>query len=205
MIRDMPHPHAPPALPSAAPAPAPLPFAQTAAGRNDPGAPLLRLGDTTPLLTRDAGGATSVRTVAARAVSVEFNRDIRPLLARSCVACNNATRAKAGLRLDDDSVFRGVANTWNRLADDREARWGIGYRKFNRPFDSVCWAGGGRARAVYGAVREACGGFGGPARKVVAKRFRLPFRARPRQRAGHSPAGSSHRARSRVSGRGHPA
>ncbi|MFN9739481.1 MAG: DUF1993 family protein, partial [Pseudomonadota bacterium] len=37
----------------------------------------------------------------------------------------------------------------------------FGYRKFNRPFLAVCWAAGGRARTLYGAVRGAGGGFGG--------------------------------------------
>jgi hypothetical protein len=103
----------------------PLDYAQTAAGRADPSAPLHRLGERTPLLTQDAAGQTIVREVAARSVTVEFQRDIRPLLQRSCVACHNANNPAAGLRLDDDSVVRGVDNTWNRLADDRGAQYGI--------------------------------------------------------------------------------
>jgi hypothetical protein len=104
---------------------APLPFAQTAAGRDDPAAPLVLLGEQTLLLTKAMNGDTTTRIVPQRAVTVEFLRDIKPILTRSCVACHNATLAEAGLRLDDSSVVGGVENTWNRLANDREARYGI--------------------------------------------------------------------------------
>lgn len=103
----------------------PMAFAATAAGRGDPSAPIHRLGERTPLLTRNAAGETVVREVVARSVTVEYLRDIRPILERSCVGCHNASQAAANLRLDDTSIVRGVHNTWNRLADDRQAQHGI--------------------------------------------------------------------------------
>ncbi|MGH7786221.1 MAG: hypothetical protein ACRERC_05105, partial [Candidatus Binatia bacterium] len=104
---------------------APLPFAGTAAAR--PGYQVADLSRTTPLLTRDAQGNPTVRQVDAALVTVEFLRDIRPLLQRSCVPCHtkNAATPPGALVLDDYTSPDGqVPGDYARLADDQGARWG---------------------------------------------------------------------------------
>jgi hypothetical protein len=60
------------------------------------------------------------------ALDVEFYRDIRPILQRSCVQCHSKTgRQEAGLVLDDNSIVDGFDNTYNRLARDPNALFGI--------------------------------------------------------------------------------
>jgi hypothetical protein len=53
---------------------------------------------------------------------VEFNRDVRPILERSCVACHThkAAQPPGNLVLDDD----GTTSAYDRLAWDPEARFG---------------------------------------------------------------------------------
>ena len=53
----------------------------------------------TPLLVRAEPGAA---TTPAKGQTVDFNRDIKPLLANSCLTChgNDPKALKAGLRLD---------------------------------------------------------------------------------------------------------
>lgn len=102
----------------------PLDFAQTAAGRG--GYAVHQLIDKTPLLAKDSSGNTIVREAARRLVDVEYYRDIKPILQRSCVPCHtkNAT-PPAGLVLDDTSTVEGFEGTWHRLANDEAARYGI--------------------------------------------------------------------------------
>jgi hypothetical protein len=102
----------------------PTDFANTAAGR--PGYTPTDLTVNTPLLTKNAAGQT-VQTQAARhMVDVEYYRDIRPILQRSCVQCHSKTgRQEAGLVLDDNSLVDGFDATYLRLARDPEARYGI--------------------------------------------------------------------------------
>ncbi len=102
----------------------PLDFSQTAAARG--GYAVHQLIDKTPLLTKDASGNTIVREVSRRLVDVEYYRDIKPILQRSCVPCHtkNAT-APAGLVLDDTAVVEGFEGTWHRLANDEAARYGV--------------------------------------------------------------------------------
>ncbi|MCO6459474.1 MAG: hypothetical protein J5I93_29530 [Pirellulaceae bacterium] len=119
----------------------PTDFALTAAARDD--YKLFDLAASTPLLTsksRDESGrrwdledATGLRLAAAGAVSVEYQRDVRPILQRSCAACHTSRdgQTPAGnldLDADDKSVdvphnakFPG---TYYRLAMDQEARFG---------------------------------------------------------------------------------
>jgi hypothetical protein len=104
---------------------APLAFVGTAAGR--PGYPVVDLTTRTPLLTKDAQGQTVVRVVPASVVSVEFYRDIRPILQRSCVPCHTRTDPDPPGRLVLDDVALvdgGLPGDYARLANDPGARWG---------------------------------------------------------------------------------
>jgi hypothetical protein len=120
----------------------PTRFELTAAARSD--YPVWNIAERTPLLTskaRDESGKkwdrkdeTGVRFVKG-VVNVEYYRDIKPILDRSCVACHTQKSAKpaAGLILDDSQpleprpnkggagvVFGGFA----RLAADAAAGYG---------------------------------------------------------------------------------
>ena len=100
-----------------------LDFAKTAAARAD--YTIRNLAASTPLLRKDEKGRTVVKDVSARAVDVEYYRDIKPLLGRSCVKCHaKGGTAEAGLVLDDEEMVRGYENTWYRLADDAGAKYG---------------------------------------------------------------------------------
>ena len=136
----------------------PLNFAQTAAGK--PGYAVLDLAKTTPLLTHDSGDLPSLRTITQSAVNIEFYRDIRPILQRSCSGCHTAGQASppGNLVLDDLALYDGPAfsgmklpGDYARLCFDEGARWGdpplvkVGsqpvWRNFNasryvRPFQS---------------------------------------------------------------------
>jgi len=91
----------------------PTAFEDTAAARTDYSLfDLTR--DRTPLLTDkardesgrrwDADDATGLRYAAGGVVNVEYHRDVKPILARSCVACHTYTSnaPASGLVLDDD-------------------------------------------------------------------------------------------------------
>ena len=65
---------------------------------------------------------------------VEFVRDIRPILRRSCVSCHRGSGAPAGLAFDDETPVAGAVfdspevvtpGDYARLARDSSARWGI--------------------------------------------------------------------------------
>jgi hypothetical protein len=105
---------------------APLSFQNTAAGRNDPSAPLASMGAYTQLLSKNTAGETITRIESVRQVSYEFNRDIKPILQRSCATsgCHSGSNPAALLKLDDNSIVRDVSNTYNRLADDPTAQYG---------------------------------------------------------------------------------
>jgi hypothetical protein len=103
----------------------PLAFAGTAASQ--PGYQVQDLSRTTPLLTTDMQGNPAVRVVNAPMVTVEFLRDIRPLLQRSCVPCHtkNDPDPPGALVLDDyNNPGSFVPGDYARLADDQGARWG---------------------------------------------------------------------------------
>lgn len=102
----------------------PLDFHATAAGQ--PGFPVADLVHETPLLSADAGGSPTTRVEPVPAVTVEFLRDVRPLLQRSCTPCHtkNAPNPPGNLVLDDLATTNGVPGDYARLADDRQARWG---------------------------------------------------------------------------------
>jgi hypothetical protein len=113
------------------------------------------LVNTTPLVTDksrdqskkrwDAADATGLRSEKTSVVNVEYHRDIKPILARSCVACHTAKedREPAGnLNLDADTEEVNVENTgklpgtYARLAADERAKFGhkpIGYDSWGYP------------------------------------------------------------------------
>lgn len=102
----------------------PLAFESTAAAQ--PGYAIHDLATTTPLVTRDAAGTNGLEVIAAAAVDVEFYRDVRPILQRSCVPCHTAAdpAPPGALVLDDLALYGGLPGDYKRLADDRDARWG---------------------------------------------------------------------------------
>jgi hypothetical protein len=101
----------------------PLAFATTRAARADYA--VIDLAATTPLVTHDGTGGPTLRMVAVGVVDVEFYRDIRPLLTRSCVPCHTGTSPPGNLALDDTTVSgNGLPNDYRRLAEDTDATWG---------------------------------------------------------------------------------
>ena len=102
----------------------PLDFATTAAA--DAGYQVADLAQETPLLTRDGGGQPTLNVVAAPVVDVEFLRDIRPILERSCVSCHTQSdpTPPGNLVLDDAALYGGLPGDYKRLADDDDADWG---------------------------------------------------------------------------------
>ena len=105
----------------------PLAFEGTAAARPEYAVIDLTRGQV-PLLTKDGGGNPATKSVAANVVNVEFVRDVRPILQRSCVPCHtkNAATPPGNLVLDDLATYDGVPGDYARLADDTDARWGHG-------------------------------------------------------------------------------
>jgi len=103
-----------------------LPFAGTQASKPDYVIP--DLANSTPMLSIDQSGETTIETVNQGAVDVEFYRDIKPILERSCAGCHSASNpqgAPAQLELDIDQTINGYDNAWHRLANDRNADYGI--------------------------------------------------------------------------------
>jgi hypothetical protein len=103
----------------------PLAFSSTAASRA--GYAMFDLAKKTPLLTVDAGGAPAVREVDVAVVDVEFLRDVRPILARSCAPCHTGTEAAAPGRLvlDGSGAVSSLPGDWFRLAGDRAGTHGV--------------------------------------------------------------------------------
>ena len=100
-----------------------LSFSQTAAGKA--GYVPVDLTRQTPVMTLNAAGEALQKYLTPRVLNVEFYRDIKPMLQRSCVSCHAGTSAPAGLRFDDSSIVDGFDNTYNRLANDPSAKYGI--------------------------------------------------------------------------------
>jgi hypothetical protein len=102
----------------------PTDFNQTAAGTGQ--SAITDLIDRVQLLTKDVTGNTTTRTINQRAFDVEYYRDIKPILQRSCAQCHSINgNAADGLVLDDTTVVDGYENTYNRLANDSDAQYGI--------------------------------------------------------------------------------
>jgi hypothetical protein len=86
--------------------------------------PVTDLTTQTSLLTKDTAGNTTVRQAGRLVVDVEYYKDIKPILQRSCVTCHSKSSPAAGLALDDSTLVDGYDNTYNRLANDSDAKWG---------------------------------------------------------------------------------
>jgi hypothetical protein len=134
---------------------APTPFEKTLAARAD--YPLWDLVAATPLITTrerdesgrtwDAARAAGLRSVPQGVVSVEYHRDVRPILERSCVPCHTREAAEppGNLVLDADRDEADLVEhdhhgrfpgTYYRLALDEAARFGhkpIGYDTWGYP------------------------------------------------------------------------
>lgn len=98
------------------------PFSSTAAAKPD--FEISDLTHSTPLLFKDRSGKTGIKVLASRAVDVEYYRDIKPILERSCVSCHSGEEAAAELVLDDNVLVKGFENTYHRLANDGSAKYG---------------------------------------------------------------------------------
>jgi hypothetical protein len=111
----------------------PTPFSSTRAGQPDfvP----FDLTTRTPLVTTaahdesgkkwDRAGETGLRYEHGP-TTVEYTRDIKPILERSCQPCHSerAPGASANLVLDDEALIHGVPGTYYRLALDHTAQFG---------------------------------------------------------------------------------
>lgn len=102
----------------------PTDFKTTAAARSSYKTPDLTLA--APVLSKDTKGNPIVIT-KSKPVDVEYYRDIKPILQRSCVGCHSRTKATppANLVLDDTTLAGWMENTYTRLANDPSAEYGI--------------------------------------------------------------------------------
>src|SRR5262249_4602666 len=119
----------------------PTDFGKTSASKGD--YPLWDLTTSTPLLVEkakdesrkkwDTGDESGLRTRKDGPLNVEYHRDIKPILHRSCVACHTSKGGKepdAKLDLDADDQVVSVENrgnfpgTYARLALDDRAKFG---------------------------------------------------------------------------------
>jgi hypothetical protein len=118
-----------------------LDIAKTAAGKADyvPH----DLTRQTPILARTALGETLSKYHVKRVLDVEYHRDIKPILQRSCVACHTRASPAGNLALDDDSIVDGFDNTYNRLANDPEAKYG-----YKPVITAKAWRGTNASRYV---------------------------------------------------------
>ena len=103
----------------------PLDFSQTAAAKFDYVIP--DLANETPIVTKaEENKEPILKTVDIGAVDMEYYRDIKPILQRSCVQCHSLNgRQEAQLVLDDEEEVGGFENTYNRLAKDSKGDYGI--------------------------------------------------------------------------------
>ena len=102
----------------------PLDFELTAAG--DPDYEIYDLSKVTPLVTHDGSGDPDLVVLPQPLADVEFHRDIRPILERSCIACHTQgdSTPPGNLVLDDLAMYGGLPGDYKRLADDQDADWG---------------------------------------------------------------------------------
>jgi hypothetical protein len=130
-------------------------FAETAAAKAD--YPVFDLSEQTPLLTTkandrsgkkwDKDDATGLRYEKG-VKNIEFHRDIRPILERSCVACHSGKSGDpaGNLVLDDDRIVKlpnadDVPGTYYRLTMDYAGRFG------HKPLNGA-WRGQNASRYV---------------------------------------------------------
>ena len=100
----------------------PLAFEGTEASRPD--FEIFDLSQVTPLISQGAGGDPVLVENDSSLIDVEFYRDIRPILQRSCVQCHNATENAGQLNLLDLSLYGNLPGDYKRLAADSAADWG---------------------------------------------------------------------------------
>ncbi len=93
----------------------------------------------------NAEDSVGVRTTSDEVVNVEYHRDVRPILARSCIACHTSAGGKepaGNLNLDADAEEIQAENlgkfpgTYYRLALDERAKFGhkpFGYDSYGYP------------------------------------------------------------------------
>jgi len=89
----------------------------------------------------DVGNTVTLRSAPTEIVNVEYFRDIRPILLRSCVACHSTGSKQPGgnlvLDADEESVrfrqFGTFPGTYFRIALDAEAKFG------HKPFGYDSW------------------------------------------------------------------
>jgi Hydrazine synthase alpha subunit middle domain len=108
-------------------------FKDTAAAKPDYA--VFDLTRKTPLLTTrgkdesgrkwDEEGSTGLRFEKS-VKNIEYFRDVKPILDRSCAACHTrgAQKPPGNLVLDDDAKIQGAPGTYFRLAMDSEAKFG---------------------------------------------------------------------------------
>ena len=100
----------------------PMEFGSTVAAQPDYA--IADLSTTTPLLSMDANGQPNLRIENAPQVSVEFLRDIRPLLQSRCVGCHQGANPPGKLNLAETSLVNGLPGDYRRLAADTAAQYG---------------------------------------------------------------------------------
>ena len=101
----------------------PLAFASTAAAQ--PSYSVYDLSQVTPLLTQDAQGEPALRIENTAQMSVEFLRDVRPLLQQKCASCHQGANPPGRLDLADTTVGAdGLPGDYRRLAADTDAEFG---------------------------------------------------------------------------------
>ena len=140
----------------------PTPFAQTAAAKSD--YPIFDLTQKTPLLTTRTSDQSGIQWDADHSagprqrmgpLNVEFYCDVKPILKRSCVACDTQKWEKpaGNLVLDDDKPLKlhpsypdTAPGTYFRLAKDREGRFG--HKPPDRPVGFGSWGDGNASRYV---------------------------------------------------------
>lgn len=100
-----------------------LDFTLTYAARDD--YKIVDLTGPATLLHKSKQGELAARSQDQGAIDVEYYRDIKPILQRSCVKCHSKKgNAKADLVLDDEESVNGFENTYHRLANDPRAKFG---------------------------------------------------------------------------------
>ncbi len=100
----------------------PLAFETTAASLPD--YDVFDLSKVTPLLTRNTQGQPGLRIENTTQVSVEFLRDIRPILQARCVSCHQGGSPAGNLNLADTAISNGLPGDYRRLAADNAAQFG---------------------------------------------------------------------------------
>ena len=99
---------------------APMPFAGTAASKPDYAA--IDLTTKGLLLAKTVSGETTTKQIATLIADIEYYKDIKPILKRSCVQCHaKSGNAASGLVLDDEALVDGYDRTYSHLAADQDA------------------------------------------------------------------------------------